>query len=187
MKLRIISGDLKGRRISLPDRQVTFRPTKDRVRQSLFDIVSDIIPGAFAADFCAGSGVFGIELISRGAAKMHFVECDRLLSQRISVCIGSFGIAEKCRVFEQDIRVFIRHCSFSYDIIFYDPPYQNEALADLVPAMVSLLSRNGILLYEYPGRWKNRPRTTAYPESDRMVVETRTYGDTAVDIFRTTA
>jgi len=178
MKLRIISGNLKSRRISLPDRQVTLRPTKDRVRQSLAEIVKDLIPGAFAADFCAGSGAFGIELLSRGAAAAHFVERDRLLARSISVCAGSLGIAEKCRVFEQDIRVFIRDCSFSYDIIFYDPPYENEELAALAPEMASLLSKNGILLYEYSAQRKN-----AFPELDRSIVETRTYGDTAVAII----
>ena len=183
MKLRIISGDLKGRRISLPNRRVTFRPTQDRVRQSISDAIRDKIPGACAADVCAGSGAFGIELASRGAAEIHFVECDRLLAKSISMCVESLGIAEKCRVFTQDVRVFIRNCSFSYDIIYYDPPYENEALAACAWAMVSLLSKNGMVLYEYPARRKKQPVNASF-KSDDIVVETRTYGETAVDILR---
>jgi 16S rRNA (guanine966-N2)-methyltransferase len=183
MNLRIIAGDLKGRRISLPEKSVTFRPTKDRVRQSLAETIKERVPGAFAADFCAGSGAFGIELISRGAAAMHFIERDRVLARRIADGIGSLGIAERCRVFEQDIRVFIRQCTFSYDIIFYDPPYEDGALAALVPAMFSLLSKNGIVLYEYSAKRKR----LHFSEVNGIDVETRIYGDTAVAIFRTTA
>ena len=184
MNLRIISGDLKGRRISLPERQVTFRPTKDRVRQSLAETIKERIPGAIAADFCAGSGAFGIELVSRQAASVHFVERDHLLCRSIVKHVESFGIAPRCRVFEQEIASFVRHCRFSYDIIFFDPPYESETLAALVKDIVPLLSDNGIFLHEYASRLKKKEPPIEAPLPAGIDVETKIYGDTTVDIFR---
>ena len=184
MNLRIISGALRGRRIFLPEKQVTFRPTKDRVRQSLAETIKEQIPGAVAADFCAGSGAFGIELASRGAAKVHFVERDRLLARSLSASIDSFGIGAQCSMFNKDIVTFVRQCTFSYDIIFFDPPYENEELAALIPAMISLLSNDGILLYEYSPRLKKSRQPFEFADSKNVLVETKAYGDTAVDIFR---
>jgi 16S rRNA (guanine966-N2)-methyltransferase len=184
MNLRIISGDLRGRRISLPDRQASFRPTKDRVRQSIAETVKEKIPGAATADFCAGSGAFGIELASRGAASVHFVERDHCLALSLRGCTESFGIGRRCRVVEEDIEVFVKRCPYSYDIIFFDPPYGIESLAALVPRIANLLSSKGILLYEYSARKQNQQRTFALPGPERMIVETKIYGETAVDIMR---
>jgi 16S rRNA (guanine966-N2)-methyltransferase len=184
MNLRIISGTLKGRRISLREGQVTFRATKDRVRQSLADMVNEKVIGAIAADVCAGSGAFGIELVSRGAAEVHFVEHDRVLAGKISDCTKALGISQHCRVFEQEVRNFIRKCSMTYDIIFYDPPYENEALAALVGGLVPLLSKDGWLFYEYSMQRNKKAQTPGVLEPDGVRVETKRYGETAVDIFR---
>ncbi len=184
MNLRIISGVFKSRRIALRSGQVNFRPTKDRVRQSLADMVMERIPGAVVADFCAGSGAFGIELYSRGAAEVHFVECDRVLAGRISECVRELGIAEHCRVFAQDVRTFVRECSVDYDVIFYDPPYDNEALAELAPKLVSLLSKDGMVLYEYSAQRKKKAQTLPVADTQGVSIETKIYGDTAVDICR---
>jgi 16S rRNA (guanine966-N2)-methyltransferase len=184
MNLRIISGALRGRRISLPEKQVTFRPTKDRVRQSIAETIKEQIPGAAAADFCAGSGAFGIECASRGAATVHFVERDRMLARSLSASIDSLGILSQCSVFNIDIVSFVRQCSFLYDIIFFDPPYENEELAALVAEIIPLLSRGGILLYEYSPRLKKSRPPFEFPDAKNVIVETKAYGDTAVDIFR---
>jgi 16S rRNA (guanine966-N2)-methyltransferase len=184
MDLRIISGDLKGRRIALPERQVTFRPTKDRVRQSVAEIIKEKIPGSRCADFCAGSGAFGVEMASRRASSVHFVERDRLLCRSISKHIEAFGIAGRCRVFEQDVTVFVRRRQYSYDIIFFDPPYENEALAALTPEILHLLSKDGLLLYERSTRRTKSAQEATPPPPDGFSVDTKIYGDTAVDIFR---
>jgi 16S rRNA (guanine966-N2)-methyltransferase len=184
MNLRIISGALRGRRISIPDRRVTFRATKDRVRQSLAETIKEKIPGARAADLCAGSGALGIEMVSRGAAQADFVERDRVLARSIAATAAAFGIEEKCRVYEQDIVSFIKHCPLSYDIIFYDPPYEDDSLAALAVALVALLRKGGVLLYEYSSHRKDSTPLFAGLEPDKATVETKAYGDTAVDIVR---
>jgi 16S rRNA (guanine966-N2)-methyltransferase len=182
MNLRIISGDLKSRRISIPEKQVRFRPTTDRVRESLAEMIKGRIPGCRGADFCAGSGAFGMELASRGATLVHFVERDRLLCRGIQAHVTLFGIAEKCRVFEQDIEAFIRRCTYSYDIVFFDPPYDSESLAGLTPKLFSLLSENGVLLYEYAARRKSDGSSAPFPLPAGFIAQIKIYGDTAVAV-----
>jgi 16S rRNA (guanine966-N2)-methyltransferase len=179
MKLRIISGEFKGRYLTLPSSRVTFRPTQERVREALLEIVKERIPGAIAADVCAGSGAFGVELISRGAHMVHFVENDRLYGQTLVNHVNSFGIEAHCRIFIEDVRRFIRRRERSYDIIFYDPPYENDALALQARPLLSLLSPEGVFVYE---RAAGRPFPGSITGSDEYV-ETRRYGDTEVDFF----
>jgi 16S rRNA (guanine966-N2)-methyltransferase len=183
MNLRIVSGTIKGRFLSIPDRIVKFRPTKERVRESLAEIIKDALPGSFVADFCAGSGAFGIECASRGANEVHFVERDFLLCRTISAHLETFGIHQKCKVFARDIRQFIKKPLFAYDIIFYDPPYEDETLAGLAETMLAFLSKKGILLYEYSAQRQKQRQALEFTNADRYIFTTRTYGDTAVDLI----
>ena len=119
MKLRIISGEFKGRYLTLPDRRIKFRPTQQRVRQALVEIVKDRIPGAIAADVCAGSGAFGMELLSRGAQTVHFIEHDRLYGQTIAGYAKSLGVEERCRIFIEDARRFIERGDKVKLVVFF--------------------------------------------------------------------
>jgi 16S rRNA (guanine966-N2)-methyltransferase len=183
MKLRIISGSLKGRILSLPDKIAGFRPTKDRVRQSLAEIIKENIPGASVADLCAGSGAFGFECASRGARCIHFVERTAAICRNISTHLEAFGIAPLCKVFVQDVRQFIMRPPCDYDIVFFDPPYDDEALAGLVPSMLSLLSEKGIFVYEYSVQRRRQRQVLEFPKADSYIFTTRIYGETAVDIM----
>ena len=155
MKLRIISGGLKGRFITLPDKKVRFRPTQERVRQALAESLKEKIPEAIMADLCAGSGAFGFECLSRGAREAHFVERDRISAQNISDCIERFGLGRRAGVFVRDVRQYIMTCTTIYDIIFYDPPYGDETLAGLLPDILKLLSSGGTLVHERANVKKN--------------------------------
>jgi 16S rRNA (guanine(966)-N(2))-methyltransferase RsmD len=181
MKLRIISGKFKGRYLTLPDRRVKFRPTQQRVRQSLVEIVKEKIQGAVAADVCAGAGAFGIELLSRGAQTVHFIEHDKLSGQAIIEHVKKFGIQSQCRIFIEDVRRFIQRNEYSYDIIFYDPPYNDASLAGEVGRLLALVKAGGVLLFEH--LQEDVAPHCAAPYGDDYRVETRHYGDTAVDIF----
>ena len=183
MKLRIISGDLKGRFITLPDKKVRFRPTQDRVRQSLAETIKDKIPGAVVADLCAGSGAYGFECLSRGAREAHFIEQDRISARNISDFIQRFGLEQRAGVFVQDVRRFVMTCTSAYDIIFYDPPYNDEALAGLLPKILELLSSEGTLIHERANE-KGRVETAqTLFDSNRYSCENRVYGDTRADFY----
>ena len=178
MKLRIISGTLSRRYITVDKSAAQFRPTQERVRQSIAETLKPRIPDSRVADFCAGSGAMGIELLSRGAARVDFVETNRLRGNSIEKHCIVFGVGERCRVFTQDIRRFLNTSPAAYDIIFYDPPYQDAALAALVPDMSNLLNPGGVLVYERD--------KSGVPQGEKLPmtqykVEVRNYGDTAVE------
>jgi 16S rRNA (guanine966-N2)-methyltransferase len=180
MKLRIISGTLSRRYITVDKGALQFRPTQERVRQSIAETLKPRIPGSRAADFCAGSGAMGIELISRGANHVDFVETDRARSNSIAKHCEAFGVGERCRVVTQDIRRFLNASPAAYEIVFFDPPYQDAALAAPVPALASHLSKGGVLVYE-----RDKKGT---PQGDKLSpaefsVEVRSYGDTVVEFI----
>jgi 16S rRNA (guanine(966)-N(2))-methyltransferase RsmD len=186
MKLRIVAGTLSRRRITVDGRAQRFRPTQERIRIAVAETLKTRITGARAADLCAGSGALGIELVSRGAAHVDFVENDRCRASIILEQCEAFGIGRRCRVVTQDIRRFIdtydrQGGNGPYDIIFYDPPYGDAGLASLVPAIAGLLAVEGVLVYE---RDKAGGSQHAGLAAKGFSVEERRYGDTVVEFVR---
>ncbi len=187
MNIRIISGALGGRFIRPPKGAARgFRPTLERVRQSVADSIAGRIPGAVVADLCAGCGAFGLEMISRGAKQVDFVEADAGRVACIRDHIAAFGVVYAARCHKSDVCHFIRRRSESrYDIIFYDPPYGNQELIDYIPAILPLLSGNGILIYQ-----RDRASGGECVGEDRKfaprgyIRDSRRYGRTVVDFYR---
>ncbi len=186
MKLRIVSGTLSRRFVTVEKRAQQFRPTQERVRTAVAETLKARIPGARAADLCAGSGALGIELVSRGAAHVDFVEDDRGRAAVILRHCEAFGIKNQCTVITQDVRRFVdsydrQGANGSYDIIFHDPPYGDAGLASLVPAIAGLLAVEGVLVYE---REKTGVSQGARLAAKGFSAEERTYGDTVVEFIR---
>jgi 16S rRNA (guanine966-N2)-methyltransferase len=180
MKLRIIAGELRHRLIQVPD-TVRFRPTLERVRQSVAESVKPLIPGARVVDLCSGSGAFGFEMLSRGAARVYFVEQNRILADCIVRHARLFKVEERCRVRCGDMRRFLASSDKGFDIVFYDPPYDDPALTEILPACVGLLADEGIMLYQ---REKESPGAAVSIDAAAFRVETRVYGRTMVDFIR---
>jgi len=149
MKLRIISGELKGRFVQFPEKNTHFRPTLERVRESVAEKIKFRLPGSHVADVCAGSGAFGFEMVSRGAVSVEFVEINKYQAETIRKNAQRLCVSEKCRIYNADIRSFTRKCPKKFDIIYYDPPYDHEELHEWVSHLAPLLATDGILLYEY--------------------------------------
>jgi 16S rRNA (guanine966-N2)-methyltransferase len=183
MKLRIIAGTLRGRIITLSDKSARFRPTKDRVRQSLAETIKQRLPGSAVADLCAGSGAFGIECLSRGAARTQFVEHDRVLAEGISKHIERFGLTSRSSVFMMDVKRFITLCKDAFDIIFFDPPYADGELAELAPGILGLLTPEGLLLHERASGKEDAEHSEIIVGGARFFCECRRYGDTSVDFY----
>jgi len=177
MRLRIISGKLKGRFINIPESGVQFRPTLERTRQSIAEIIKSYLPDAIVADVCAGSGAFGFEMISRGAQRVDFVEKDRRRAELLTKNAQMLGVAEQCRYIVQDVRSFITKSKESYDVIFYDPPYNDEDLQLLVPDLLNLVAAGGILVYE------RRAKSILHAKIEAQPFDTRIFGDTEVQFF----
>lgn len=179
MRLRIIAGELGGRFISLNVGNTSFRPTQERIRQSVAEILKLKIPGAVVADVCAGSGAFGFEMISRGALSVDFIEKDRQRAQKIKENAELLGCSQKCTVYSRDTLFFLKAAPRRYDIIYFDPPYDLPEADTIVVALVAFLTENGTLVYEHRRDTQDRKHLCSRLELD----DSREYGGTAIDFF----
>jgi 16S rRNA (guanine966-N2)-methyltransferase len=127
--LRIIGGAWRGRRLRFPEAP-DIRPTPDRVRETLFNWLAARVPGASCLDLFAGSGALGLEALSRGAARLTFVEHDSSAAREIAVRLEEWG-AQGARVENVDARRFLeRKPAEPVDIVFLDPPFASTLLEE---------------------------------------------------------
>jgi 16S rRNA (guanine966-N2)-methyltransferase len=180
MNLRIVSGSLRGRVIRARERELDFRPTLGRTRQAIADMLSPDLPGSAACDLCAGSGAFGFEMISRGAASVDFIELDRARCALIRENAAEFGVLDRCRFIVREAAGFVRSASVRYDIIFFDPPYDDAAMPDLVPGLIRLLTPRGVLLFQRRRKRGVGADNGSGPAPDAV----KTFGDTVVECYR---
>ncbi|MBK6314944.1 MAG: 16S rRNA (guanine(966)-N(2))-methyltransferase RsmD [Blastocatellia bacterium] len=152
--MRIISGQLRGRRLRAPEGRAT-RPTSDRVREALFNILSSRIGGAAFLDVCAGSGAVGLEALSRGAEKAVFVEHSRRALEHLEANIEHCGVASQSRIIPKEAVAALKALigrGEQFDVVYVDPPYD----ADLYPTILQLLglselvAADGVVIVE---RW----------------------------------
>jgi 16S rRNA (guanine966-N2)-methyltransferase len=127
--MRIIAGQLRGRRLLPPAGEAT-RPITDRAKQSLFDILSPVIDGANVYDGFAGTGSMGLECISRGAKAVTFFESDRSAVKLLRENIGSLDVADKSTVISTNLFEWFAKSTAApptaprVDLVFLDPPYR---------------------------------------------------------------
>lgn len=121
--VRVVAGDLRGRRIEAPTTEAT-RPTTDKVREAVFNSLRsmDVVEGAQVLDLFAGTGAMGIEALSRGAAHCVFVESDRAALAVLRTNLQQLGIADKSTVISGDA-VMQASQQQGIDLLIADPPY----------------------------------------------------------------
>ncbi len=139
--MRVIAGDLKGRRLVSPAGMAT-RPTTDKVREATFNALGSLdlvrgglLQGARVADLFAGSGAVGIEAISRGAELCTFIERDRSALAALRENLSSLGCEEKARVVAGDVMSLA--ASLDVDLVYADPPYGFEAWERLLSVLTA--------------------------------------------------
>ena len=146
--MRVIAGKFRSRPLrSLPG--MDLRPTADRLRETLFNVLGSGNPTAFEGkvwlDLCAGTGAVGIEALSRGAARVYFVESSSAGAGMIRHNLESLGVAEGFEVLKEDVSRALRKLeanSLTANFIFLDPPYRMEKTYVQV---LDLLSRSPLL------------------------------------------
>lgn len=122
--MRVIAGEFRSRRLkTLPGLEL--RPTPDRLREALFNILAPRIVGAVFVDAYAGAGAVGIEALSRGAARAFFIERSRPASAVIHANLSSLGLEKRVEVFTGKVQTVLPR--LTADIIFADPPYLLDA------------------------------------------------------------
>jgi 16S rRNA (guanine966-N2)-methyltransferase len=132
--VRIIGGGWRGRRVNFPDIP-GLRPTPDRVRETLFNWLQHAVAGARCLDLFAGSGALGLEALSRGAREVVFVEQAVAASRVLQEQLIRFGGERKGRVVEMGATRYLRAAAQPFDIVFLDPPFGRDALAEYVPML----------------------------------------------------
>ena len=183
--MRIVAGKFRWRAIAAPSHE-GLRPTSDRVRESVFNILAHGIPGfeltgARVIDLFAGTGALGIEALSRGAAYCLFVEDDADARALIRTNVESFGLTGETRIFRRDATDLGPAGNMeSYAIAFLDPPYgkglAEKALAILgdgkwlQPGAIVVLEERAGVRIDFPPPYS--------------VIDARNYGETAITFLR---
>ncbi|MCK9529241.1 MAG: 16S rRNA (guanine(966)-N(2))-methyltransferase RsmD [Thiohalobacteraceae bacterium] len=126
-RLRIIGGRWRGRRVSFPDVE-GLRPSPDRVRETLFNWLMPVIEGARCLDLFSGSGAFGLEALSRGAARVVLVDRDGAAIANLREQLGTLQ-AEGAALHQADALTFLAGTPEPFDVVFLDPPYHKGLLA----------------------------------------------------------
>lgn len=161
MKIKIISGQLKGRYIKTPSSKTT-RPTSSLLREAFFNILQSSIEDAKFLDLFAGSGAMGIEALSKGALSSTFVEKDKFAFSIIKDNISSLNLEGQADIFFMDVKKavqFFKRKKKTFDIIFCDPPYKlaPKIVFGLLVEASKLLSSGGRLFLEYGQKLEDCP------------------------------
>ncbi len=178
LQMRIISGEFRSRLLKVPPGKHV-RPTSDRTRESLFNILGGRVDleGCVVADLYAGSGSLGLEAISRGASHVTFVEKSARTLRTAEDNAQSLGVTGRCRFVRDHVLRFLRSAQEqSFELAFADPPYASEDLADLPEAALRVIKPGGFLILEHG-------RNRDFKGVDSFVLE-RKYGDTVITFFQ---
>ncbi|HEY6547660.1 MAG TPA: 16S rRNA (guanine(966)-N(2))-methyltransferase RsmD [Vicinamibacteria bacterium] len=150
---RIIAGSNKGRRLKAPKGLAT-RPTGARVRQTLFDILAPRMAGCRFLDAFAGSGGIGLEALSRGAARVVFVDDSAPAVEAVRENVALLRGAGEAQVFRQDARLALPALAdkgVRFDVIYLDPPYESDLYEPLLQlcGQAGLLEKEGLVVAEH--------------------------------------
>jgi len=181
-QLRIISGELRGKKL-YPIKGQSIRPTADRVRESIFNILASKLPGQTVLDLFAGTGALGLEALSRGAAFAYFIdnrsEAIRIIRQNLQAC----RLSQRSLAIQWDLGTnldCLRGCEPRPSLVLMDPPY-NLGFVGLTLASLhqyEVLSQETVLVVEHS---KHEP----IPDELRMfeMTDQRAYGKTLVSFL----
>jgi 16S rRNA (guanine(966)-N(2))-methyltransferase RsmD len=179
MSLRITGGEARGRSISSPN-GIAVRPTSAKIRQALFNILGGRVVDAKFLDLCGGTGLMGIEALSRGAGELTVIELEKKLAANISASLARLSF--EAEVITGDVRERLsdlQGCKF--DIIFADPPYKSPVAKSVLHLVdrYCLLSDDGLLIIEHSKDTDLPLDKVSLKRSDK-----REYGHTLLSFFQ---
>jgi 16S rRNA (guanine(966)-N(2))-methyltransferase RsmD len=173
--MRVIAGQYKGRRLRTPTWE-GLRPTSDKLRETLFNILARRVEGARVFDGYAGTGAIGIEALSRGAAHVTFVERDRRATTLIAANTAMLARPADYTIRTGDVVATLRTAAAAFDVIWLDPPYDSDSSVAL-EAAAGALAPGGMVVLERATR-----RQPVVPDSLRRVRDV-TSGDSTLTFF----
>lgn len=181
--MRIIAGKYRGRNLKSPP-SMQVRPTSDRLRETLFNVIAPRIQGTRFLDLCAGSGAVGIEALSRSASHVIFIDRSRKMCGLINANLELCRISEdESEVVQSEAAEFLQQAQKRqlepWDIVFFDPPYADDYLDVLeLLGAEGLLTRSGLLIVEHHHK-------KLLPDEIGVLHRTRTLkqGDSALSFY----
>jgi 16S rRNA (guanine966-N2)-methyltransferase len=176
--MRVIAGTFKGRRLSAPSWQ-GLRPTSDKLRETLFNVLASRVSGARVLDGFAGTGAVGIEALSRGARHVTFVDDDRRAAALILANLASLGVQDGYAIIRDGVERAARRLAGRerFDVIVLDPPYDYRGANRAVAAMADIIEPHGVLVIEHAAR------RTPEPTAGFTHMRTIRSGDSALSLF----
>ncbi|HYG66821.1 MAG TPA: 16S rRNA (guanine(966)-N(2))-methyltransferase RsmD [Anaeromyxobacteraceae bacterium] len=175
---RIVAGEARGRRLVVP-RGTGTRPTSDRVREAIFNVLGQFFDGGAVLDLYAGTGALALEALSRGCARATCVEADRAAAALLARNAATCGFGGRVEVRRERVEAALsRLPPASFDLAFLDPPYA-EGPGAALEALGALLRPGGRAVAEHDAR---RPPDDTY--GPLRLVDRRRYGDTGISIYR---
>ena len=180
--MRIIAGTYRGRSLRTV-RDLSVRPTTDRAKQTIFDILSTRIEfeGIRVLDLFAGSGSLGLEALSRGAGSAVFVDSSRQVHELLVANIRNLGCEPQCTLYQADVFRFLKTMNGKFDLVFADPPYKLERIGALPRAIhESDVSKDGT----YVVMEHSRESPIDLPDSMYEIIR-KPFGQTTVLILKT--
>jgi 16S rRNA (guanine966-N2)-methyltransferase len=179
--VRIIAGKYKGRRLKAPTWD-GLRPTSDKLRETLFNILAPRIEGARVLDGYAGTGAVGIEALSRGAGHVTFVEKDRRAVRLIEENLAGCGVNADYTIEARDLIAALRQrAGAAFDVIWLDPPYDSTDVGAALAAAAAAVAPAGLIVLERATR-----REPDVPPSLARVRDVKS-GDSTLTFLRGTA
>ena len=178
--MRIIAGEARGRQIIAPEGRNT-RPTLDRVRENIFNMLQTEVPGSRVLDLFAGSGALSLEAISRGAESAVLVDSDRKANMVQKRNIETLRYTEKARVLLCDWKKavgILREEGQKFDLVFLDPPYCMTDLKDVFLSLIPVSDEDTLIVLEHEAG-KNITAAEQYE-----VVRQKEWGFCAVSFYR---
>lgn len=181
--VRIISGIAKGRRLLIPQGNEV-RPTLDRVKESIFNVLQSKIPNSLILDLYAGSGNLGFEALSRGASFACFVEKSKNCIRLIQENLKSLGFKQTAIRQFSVIQFLAKKADRKYDIIFIDPPYEVFEKKEFIPLILdriiegSWIQEGGMIVIEHP---KQIMMPDAYKQW--MLLKNKKFGQTNISFL----
>lgn len=178
--MRVITGVARGKRLGELSGMET-RPTTDRVKEALFNIIQFDIEGRRVLDLFAGTGQLGIECLSRGAAQCVFLDRRRDAAALIRSNLRETGLEKNARVIQEDSLNWLKKQKEPFHLIFLDPPYDTDLLESALKtiAAIDILSENGIIICESRAE-KELPALSAPYRKDKSY----RYGKIKLTLYR---
>jgi 16S rRNA (guanine966-N2)-methyltransferase len=177
--VRVISGEFKGRRIA-GGKTTRVRPTSDRVKESIFNVLREEVTKKRILDLFAGAGTLGIEALSRGAESVTFVDASQHSINVLKKNLRNLNLENKAAILRLDGMKALSKLKGEFEMIFADPPYLKGFAQRIIDSIArsTRLKKKGILILEH-----HKKETFSLPQEKLSVLKQKKFGDTVVTFF----